>query len=97
MEPDIPKWMETKGITLDDMDAWGITYPDRKQIILAYRLRFKKYADLRDMVFVHELMHACLPTDAKKRYRICRPKEEERIIEYMAHRINKLIPKLKME
>ena len=92
IEPNLPKWAIDLDLGLKKLNAWAVTYPFKKEIHLAKELR--KKPNIRDMAFIHELLHAVLPVNTKKREKIIGPVIEERTIHTMAPVLIKVLKQL---
>ena len=70
-----------------------MTLPSKREIFLAEELKNKPR--IRDMAFIHEILHAAMPIDDNKRKKIMGPTIEERVITYIAPKLASVLRQLK--
>lgn len=75
--------------TMGEDGLYGVTYPGRREIYLGAMPK----GLTRDVVLVHELLHACFA----KRTPLCSDKLEERIVDALAPRVFELLGQLRWE
>ena len=92
-EPKIPKWAKKEKLDLESENAWAMTLPAKQEIILSKDL--KNRPRMRDMAFIHEILHAVLPTKEHLRTKLIRPIVEERAITVMAPELVRVFKQLK--
>src|SRR5688572_28022723 len=94
-ESNMPPWAVKERVDEEMEEAWGITFPSKKTIILADDLKKHGNKHIRDIVLVHELMHSSLPIGEYSRRRIIGPYLEERVIDAMAPVMLEIFSQLK--
>lgn len=85
IEPELPAWTDGAA-SMSEQGLMGITHRDRREIHLSGKLDERQLAE----TFVHELLHAVLPTTVE----VAPAAYEERLVNAAAPQLLKILPRL---